>query len=143
MSRTYIAKDLRQRVAAAAHDRCGYCQTQQVVVGYALHIDHILPEAVGGPSTEDNLWLACSVCNNSKGAKTHALDSVTQTRVLLFNPRTMGWAEHFAWKADGTLMEGLTPTGRATIQALKLNSPLRVQARQLWVSVGWHPPIES
>ena len=50
MSRTYIAKDLRQRVSAAAHDRCGYCQTQQVVVGYALHIDHILPEAVGGPS---------------------------------------------------------------------------------------------
>lgn len=140
MSRTYISKNIRQKVAAAARDRCGYCQTQQVVVGYALHIDHILPEAAGGSSTEENLWLACSVCNNSKGTKTHGLDLVTLTRAPLFNPRTMGWAEHFAWKAKGTQIKGLTPTGRATIEALKLNSPLRIQARQLWVSVGWHPP---
>ena len=140
MSRTYISKNLRQKVASAAHERCGYCQTQQVVVGYALHIDHILPEAAGGSSTEENLWLACSVCNNSKGTKTHGLDLVTLTRALLFNPRTQVWAQHFAWNAQGTEIQGLTPTGRATIQALKLNSPLRIQARQLWVSVGWHPP---
>lgn len=48
MSRTKIPRELRQRVEAAARLRCGYCQTQQIVVGYALHVEHIIPEAAGG-----------------------------------------------------------------------------------------------
>ncbi len=140
MSRTHISEALRRRVAAAARLRCGYCQTLQVVVGYPLHIEHIIPEAAGGLSTEDNLWLACCVCNNAKGVQTHAYDPVTRTDVPLFNPRTQDWQEHFAWSRDGTQVIGLTPTGRATVLALQLNSPLRVLARQRWVLTGWHPP---
>lgn len=140
MSRTYIPEAMRQRIAETARYRCGYCQTLQVVVGYPLHIEHIIPEAVGGPSTEDNLWLACSVCNNYKGVQTQAIDPVTQTTVPLFNPRTQVWADHFVWSKTGTEVIGLTPTGRATVLALQLNNPFRIHSRERWVSVGWHPP---
>jgi len=140
MSRSYIPEALRHRVAEAARYRCGYCQTLQVIVGYPLHVEHIIPEAADGPSTEDNLWLACSVCNNSKGTQTTAQDPITQIDVPLFNPRTQVWSEHFAWSDDGTQIIGLTPIGRATAIALQLNTPFRIHARQRWASVGWHPP---
>ena len=67
MSRPYISAEIRRRVAEAARHRCGYCQTQQIVVGIPLHIEHIIPLAANGTSDESNLWLACSVCNNYKG----------------------------------------------------------------------------
>lgn len=140
MSRTRIPRELRRRVEAAARLRCGYCQTQQIVVGYPLHVEHIIPEAAGGPSVEENLWLACSVCNNTKGVQTTAQDPLTGQPVPLYNPRSQAWSDHFAWSSDGDQIIGLTPVGRATVVALQLNTPLRVQARQRWVLVGWHPP---
>ncbi len=35
---------------------------------------------------------------------------------------------------------GLTATGRATIQRLKMNRPAVVGARKEWLEAGWHPP---
>ncbi|NUO79784.1 HNH endonuclease [candidate division KSB1 bacterium] len=140
MSKTYIPESVRQRVAEAARYRCGYCQTLQDIVGYPLHVEHIIPEAADGSSAEENLWLACLLCNNHKGSQTHAKDPVTQTEVPLFNPRTQVWAEHFAWIENGTQIVGSTAIGRATILALKLNAPVRIHARRRWASVGWHPP---
>jgi hypothetical protein len=32
---------------------------------------------------------------------------------------------------------------RATIVALNRNNPIIVDVRRYWVSVGWHPPIDS
>jgi 5-methylcytosine-specific restriction endonuclease McrA len=88
MSRASIPKAIRERVATEAHHRCGYCQTQQAVIGLPMHIEHIIPEAAGGSSEPDNLWLACAVCNNYKGTHTHALDPTSGDQVALFNPRT-------------------------------------------------------
>jgi 5-methylcytosine-specific restriction endonuclease McrA len=62
VSRVHIPAAVRRRVAEAARYRCGYCQTQQAVIGIPLHIEHIIPLAVGGSSIEDNLWLACLLC---------------------------------------------------------------------------------
>lgn len=31
--------------------------------------DHVIPERLGGPSTADNIVLACRSCNRRKGAK--------------------------------------------------------------------------
>jgi len=142
MSRVHISATIRRRVAEAARYRCGYCQTQQVVVGIPLHIEHIIPLALGGSSNEDNLWLACSACNNYKGVQTHALDLETKEQVLLFNPRTQRWTDHFAWSDDGAEVIGLTAMGRATVEALKLNQPLICLARRRWVVAGWHPPTD-
>jgi hypothetical protein len=38
------------------------------------------------------------------------------------------------------MIEGLPPTGRATVAALVLNRPILVRARRIWNAVGWHPP---
>lgn len=55
-----------------------------------------------GPRNEENLWQACFVCNNAKGTQTRGLNPETGAEVLLFNPRTQSWREHFAWSTDGT-----------------------------------------
>lgn len=140
MSEQSIPKALRQRVAEQAHFRCGYCLTSEHIVGAPMEIDHIIPLALGGPTEEENLWLACSLCNDHKGGRIAALDPETGNMVRLFNPRFENWNEHFTWNLTGDHIEGLTPTGRATSIALNLNRPSLVRARQLWIRAGWHPP---
>ena len=139
---TYITSEVRQRVADAAKHRCGYCQTQEAVIGMPLEIEHIVPEAAGGSSEEHNLWLACPRCNRYKGMQTHAVDAQTGERVSLFDPRRQRWNEHFAWEEEGLYVVGLTPTGRATVDALQMNNPFIVYSRQVWIAWGWHPPQE-
>lgn len=142
MKRKRIPTALRARVSKQAGFGCGYCLTPQKISGARLVIDHIIPEAKGGLTTEKNLWLACHACNEFKGAQTHARDPVTCRRVHLFNPRKQRWKDHFTWSEDGTRIIGLTPSGRATIIALRLNHEEIVYARQQWVGVGWWPPLD-
>lgn len=52
MSRSYISKTLRDRVAMVSKYRCGYCLTQEKIVGALMEIDHIIPEAQGGQTVE-------------------------------------------------------------------------------------------
>ena len=61
MSRTYVPKALRGKIAAQARYRCGYCLTAESIVGTPMELDHIIPESIGGLTEEDNLWLACSL----------------------------------------------------------------------------------
>jgi 5-methylcytosine-specific restriction endonuclease McrA len=67
-----ISAAVRARVRAAAHNRCGYCQRSQRYVLGLLEIDHILPEARGETDAEENLWLACRLCNSFKGTQISA-----------------------------------------------------------------------
>ena len=71
-----------------------------------------------------------------------ALDPQTGEIVRIFNPRHQNWSEHFAWNDSADRILGMTPTGRATVIALNLNRATLVRARQLWVRVGWHPPMD-
>ena len=140
MSDTHIPKALREKVTAQARRRCGYCLTQEAVVGAPMEIDHLIPEALGGRTEEENLWLACSSCNGSRGYRIVGIDPLTGELVRLFNPRQQIWFEHFRWSADFARIVGSTPIGRGTVITLNLNRPLLVQARIAWVAVGWHPP---
>jgi hypothetical protein len=140
MTRTYIPRAIRERVWAQAKGRCGYCLSREIVTGLPLEIEHIIPQARGGTTNEDNLWLACGQCNNRKGKRLFGIDPVTGARVRLFDPRRQVWSDHFAWTAGGILIEGMTATGRATVFALHLNRSLLVDARRAWVAAGWHPP---
>jgi 5-methylcytosine-specific restriction endonuclease McrA len=63
---------------------------------------HIISRASGGPTVQDNLWLACPPCNGHKATQTHGTDSVSGEQTPLFNPRKQTWREHFAWSQDGT-----------------------------------------
>jgi hypothetical protein len=105
-----------------------------------MEFDHLIPQAAGGITREENLWLACRRCNAFKSTQTHAHDPQSAEWVTLFNPRQQAWSDHFAWSENGTEIIGKTPCGRATIATLKMNNAEIVVARRLWVSVGWWPP---
>jgi hypothetical protein len=86
-----------------------------------LEIEHILPLAKGGSNAEENLWLACPICNRYKSDKTTAMDPETGSTVPLFNPRAQMWSDHFRWSEDGLRIIGRTAVGRATIAPLHLS----------------------
>jgi len=135
-----VSSPKRQKVHARARERCEYCRTARRLIGMPLVIDHIVPRSLGGGDDLDNLCAACYRCNEYKGARTHARDPVTQTLVPLYNPREQQWAAHFRWENGGTHVIGLTPTGRATVIALRLNNEYIVESRALWIMHDWHPP---
>ena len=140
MSYSYIAKGIREQVTVEARRRCGYCLTSSRIIGTPMELDHIIPESLGGPTVRENLWLACSMCNDSKGNRIAAPDPLTDAVVRLFDPRRQVWNEHFGWSPEGDMVLGKTTTGRATVVALRLNRAELVEARRAWVTVGWHPP---
>jgi len=140
VSSDYIPVELRRRVAEQARYRCGYCLAQEAVIGRSMEFDHLLPRSLGGATTEDNLWLACSLCNDHKSSRFLVVDPGTGVSVRVFNPRQQAWAEHFVWSEGATRIDGTTAIGRATVAALQLNRPIRMLARKLWVAAGWHPP---
>lgn len=135
-----ISGELRNKIRRQAKNRCGYCLTPQEIYPVPLEIEHILPQAEGGTDTEENLWLACRVCNGFKHAKTVGTDPQTKETISLFNPRIQNWDEHFEFNRDKTKIIGKTACGRATAEALKLNNDLAVAVRKKWVKIGWYPP---
>jgi len=133
LSWTAVVRLVHQR----ADYRCEYCQTQQAVIGQALHVEHIDPSGGDHP---DNLCLACPSCNLSKAQATTAQDPETGQTVELFNPRRQEWVDHFTWVDAGQRIQGRTPEGRATVVRLKMNLDRMIVARALWVRAGLHPP---
>lgn len=65
-----------------------------------------------------------------KSNKVSALDPMTGAELPLFHPLLQRWDEHFRIAEDGTC-EGLTPVGRATVAALRMNDPLPKTARAM------------
>lgn len=143
MSRPYISTELQEQLLADAGHLCGYCHSDERLSGISLSIEHIIPRIANGPTERENLWRSCRPCNEQKGGRIAAADPETGELMPLYNPRTQQWHEHFAWNIDGSLIEGRTSTGRATIVALQLNRPMLVATRRRWVRVGWHPPEED
>jgi hypothetical protein len=133
---------LYQRVALKSRHRCGYCWTSESIVGAPMELDHLIPESKGGATEEDNLWLACPPCNAHKADRVVARDPISGRVVRLFNPRRQIWDSHFHWSDSGDHIIGVTPAGRATVEALQLNRVALVAARKIWVAVGWHPPVD-
>lgn len=135
-----VSNELRRLLAGRDRRRCAYCLTTEKNCGLRMHVDHIIPEAAGGPTTTDNLCLVCFSCNVNKGARQTGFDSLTGETVPLFHPLRQRWRDYFAWDKGGTQIVGLTPCGRATVAVLQMNNPTVVRARSRWVSAGWHPP---
>jgi hypothetical protein len=55
---------------ARQEGRCFYCGKR---VGQKYHVDHVMPLALDGPNSPENIVIACPFCNTSKGAK-HPMD---------------------------------------------------------------------
>jgi hypothetical protein len=137
-----VTAEQRQAVLERARGCCEYCKSQVRFATQSFSIEHIIPRHAGGETTLDNLALACQGCNNHKYTKTEARAPVSDNLVPLYHPRQQRWHDHFAWSDDFTLVIGLTPTGRATIQALHLNREELVNLRRVLYAMGEHPPAE-
>jgi hypothetical protein len=135
-----ISREIRERVRQQAGNRCGYCHAPQFLVLGPLEIDHLLPTAAGGFDEEENLWLACSVCNSHKSQRINAFDPQSGELVPLFNPRRDSWEAHFIWTTDGNSLIGLSAIGRATIAALQINADDQLKLRSIWVEGNRFPP---
>ncbi|HZZ41434.1 MAG TPA: HNH endonuclease signature motif containing protein [Tepidisphaeraceae bacterium] len=119
---------LHKFVRDRAANRCEYCLIpQHADPFFTFHIEHIIARQHGGPTTPDNLALACHHCNLHKGPNLTTIDSDTGSIVTLFNPRVDQWNDHFT--RQGPYIRGNTPTGRATARLLAMNTPPRLELR--------------
>jgi len=100
---------------------------QQAEPFFKFHVEHIVARQHGGSDDAANLALACHHCNFHKGPNLTAIDPLTGRIVPLFHPREQQWTEHFF--KNGTLIDGLTAIGRATVSLLKMNMPDRRRLR--------------
>ncbi len=134
---------MRQRIPATLSDLvrpravelCEYCRLPQSSQEATFHIDHIHPLAAGGPTSDENLALACVTCSLRKAARTKVRDTVTGLLVPLFHPRQDLWIDHFRL-TPGAKIVGRTPLGRATAAALAMNRPAIISIRQALVKLG-------
>ena len=133
----FIPSRMRQLVVRRAGNRCEYCWLPQEGQEATFHVDHVIPVVAGGMATADNLALACVSCSLHKWARQVAVDPESGHDVLLYNPRREDWHEHFAW--EGGRIAGLTPTGRATVLALRMNRPSIVAVREQLILLGLLP----
>ncbi|MBI3922994.1 MAG: HNH endonuclease [Armatimonadetes bacterium] len=131
-----------REVVERAWGCCEYCRSQARYAMQSFSVEHIIPKSQGGSTATTNLALACQGCNNHKYTKTEAQDPAGGSRVSLYHPRRQRWGDHFAWNEDFTLIVGLTPTGRATVEALQLNRQGLLNLRKVLYARGVHPPSE-
>ena len=118
----------RELVRQRAIHRCEYCYFPDRALDLPFHVEHIVANVHQLDDSVTNLAWACPRCNLKKGPNLTTIDSETETRVDLFNPRTMKWEEHFA--ILDAVVVGTTPCGRGTVLLLDMNNETRLAHRQ-------------
>jgi 5-methylcytosine-specific restriction endonuclease McrA len=68
MKKQRIPVNIRRMVIERDGLRCVYCDED--LTDQEIHLDHVIPESKGGPTTYDNLQVTCRKCNTSKGILT-------------------------------------------------------------------------
>lgn len=131
-----MAHRLYPQVAERANRLCEYCLAPEEVFNLEFEVDHIVARAASGCDHFHNLALACRSCNLRKGEHGAALDPESKQLALLFHPRKDQWDDHFSLSLESFLIEGSTPTGRATVSRLGLNRRKQVRARALWFTIA-------
>ena len=135
-----ITKKTKFFIAQRAAFCCEYCISQEKYAPDYFSIEHIMPQAKKGTNAIENLAFSCLACNSHKYTHTHTIDPISGILVPLYNPRTDIWDNHFRWNNDFSLITGITPIGRATIEKLHLNRISLVNLRLVLAFVGKHPP---
>ncbi len=74
-----LSKSLAKKLFELQKGKCPCCQQ---LLGDDYHLDHIVPIALGGSNTDDNIQLLKAVCNLKKNAK-HPIDFMQQQGFLL------------------------------------------------------------
>lgn len=143
MPRDQVTAEQRRAVVERAQGCCEYCQSQARFSTQAFSVEHIVPRIREGSSSLDNLALACQGCNNHKYNRIEGNDPVSKQSVPIYHPRKQLWHDHFAWDNTCTRIVGLTPTGRATVELLRLNREGLVNLRRVLYAAGEHPPSDK
>lgn len=140
MNKVRVTAQMRRIVRERAGGYCEYCRCSVRFSPQPFSVEHIVPRSKGGETELDNLAFSCQGCNNLKYNKLFAYDPVTRRFVPLFHPRQQEWHEHFIWNYDYTMVIGVTPVGRATVEALQLNREGLLNLRHLLHKAKQHPP---
>ena len=72
------SKDIAERLYALQRGKCACCKQP---LGNDYHLDHIMPLALGGTNTDDNIQLLRAKCNLQKSAK-HPIDYMRENGFL-------------------------------------------------------------
>jgi hypothetical protein len=120
--------ELREFVRSRARGQCEYCLLPDSAQLLPFHVEHIVAKQHGGDNEASNLAWACDRCNAFKGPNLASIDPITGVVVELFHPRTDIWNENFRMQHGE--IHGLSPSGRATVRLLQMNSRRRVDLRR-------------
>jgi hypothetical protein len=131
-----IPASVRRFVAERAGFRCEYCGLPASHSSSPYDCEHIIASAAGGSDDPDNLAYSCSGCNGYKHATVTLLDALSGEMATLFNPRSDHWKDHFVWQTEGMVQVGISPTGRDTIEKLRLNRQAVVNLRRVLLLAG-------
>ena len=126
-------------VARPAGHRCEYCHAPEAIFNFPFEVEHIVPPGQRGQDNESNWALSCRACNLRKSNHLTGLDETTHNEEPLFHPRRDYWEHHFLIHPESCVIEGKTPTGRATVARLQMNTSLHLQARKVWMQLGLFP----
>lgn len=74
-----LSPGLAEKLFKLQRGKCACCGEP---LGADYHLDHIMPLALGGTNTDDNIQLLRQLCNNQKHAK-HPVDFMQQRGFLL------------------------------------------------------------
>lgn len=117
-----IGPKLRFRVLERCGFACTYCGRKPPWI--TLHVDHVVPVALGGTNDEGNLVAACWECNTGKGA-------------ALLAGHEAPTAPEPVWMADGGELALVlaSPSPAATLKAMRKAAGItRRQLADVW---GW------
>lgn len=65
MKKQRIPTNIRRQVIERDGLYCVYCDED--LHESEIHLDHVIPESQGGPTTVNNLQVTCRRCNTAKG----------------------------------------------------------------------------
>lgn len=82
MKKERILNNLRRRVIERDGYHCVYCDED--LTNAEIHLDHVIPESQGGPTTYDNLQVTCRKCNLQKSTLTES-EFVNKLRTRAMN----------------------------------------------------------
>ncbi len=102
-----LSPKLRFEVFRRDNFACTYCGAKGD--GIALHADHVVPRAKGGPDTLDNLTTACQQCNAGKSA-TEVIPGEAEATVALAGMRFVSFYDTGRARWQGYIEAELSPT---------------------------------
>ncbi|MEV6730680.1 HNH endonuclease [Streptomyces sp. NPDC051364] len=133
-----VSKRLRYEILRRDNHTCRYCGAAAPAV--PLRIDHVVPVALGGTDTADNLVTSCEPCNNGKSSSTVGADLVADVA-----EDAIRWAAAMQRAADNLLEQEKPKQEYRQVFLAQWNAWGRGEgaARQTFpLPAGWKTSIE-